>query len=498
MNQKLFSNFTEVTSKEWKEKILKELKGKDFSELIFKSDEIEIDPFYQQNNTETLRDCDVFCNAKKNLYSDILAYQPINKNSPSLTDEISKTGGGAWELIFDNFYDNNGIVIDKDLSSLLGNVAIENNVFYLRGGLQSIAVWELFSQFCQKSSVPIPYGSMDNDPIIELMLRGELAEKDDFLRCKEVISATPSQFMGITIQGQHFQNLGSSIVQELAFTFATAIEYCDKLSDLGIVYDEIISNMRFSLAVSNNYFLEIAKLRAAKLLWANITSQFNLSSSFPIQIHAETCLWNKSSSDVHTNIIRGTVETMAAIVSGCQSVTIHPFDFESGSSMGTRVTRNIYHILQEEAFLEKCINPCSGSYFIESLTNRFANEAWSLIQKIEKKGGFLSALSDNYISKEIERKRIEKENDILQKKKILVGINKYKIGEKKLRPSKKIRYPSCQKKEITSIKEIRKILSEFTYQEAIASLYLQREIKIERLSRYVPETLLESQGSNHE
>lgn len=419
--QTMFSDFQPVSHQQWKDKISQELKERDFSEIISRTDEnFDILPFYQKADVP-LANANCFLHNKEYFYP-----QNIWKLFLAMNNNTSIPAGQNLQLILDDFQGNEGISVKDDLDSLLQNVNVENSDVCFISGLQAIAIIELIKKYNEKHGVMIR-GNIDNDPIINLFIRGVVASKEDMIRCKNVITRCTENFMGLSIQGQNFPELGANKVQELAFTFAAAIEYCDQLTDLGLSYETIVGNMQFCFGISGNYFLEIAKLRAAKLLWANIASQLNMSQTFPILIHGKTSMYNKSLQDNHTNIIRTTIEAMAAVSGGCHALTIYPYDYPTSSVQGVRIAKNIHHILHEEAFFDQCLNAASGAYYIEQLTEQFVNSAWKLIQQVEEKGGFSRAT--DFIRESIAQQRQKKQQDVAQKKVIFVGVNKYQTED---------------------------------------------------------------------
>jgi methylmalonyl-CoA mutase len=185
-----------------------------------------------------------------------------------------------------------------------------------------------------------------------------------------------------------------------------------------------------NFASGPNYFLEIAKFRAFKLLWKQVLSEYGIQNAQPY-ITAETAWWNKSQTDAHTNMLRTTTEAMAAALGGCHSITVHRYDhhFNDGSSFASRIARNTQLILQEEAYLNNVADPGAGSYYIEKLTDAIAEKSWELFQEIESKDGFHECLQSGFIQEQIAQSRTEKAEAYKEKKKILVGVNKYQPEE---------------------------------------------------------------------
>ena len=479
----MFSDFQPVSHQQWKDKISQELKERDFSEIISRTDEnFDILPFYKKTDAPHIN---CFLHNKEYFYPQNTwkLFLAMNSNTPIPAAQ-------NLQLIFDDFQGNGGISIEEDLDSLLQNVNVENSDLCFVSGLQAIATIELIKKYNKKHGVTIR-GNIDNDPIIHLFTRGVVASKEDMMRCKNIITNCSKNFLGLSIQGQNFPELGANKVQELAFTFAAAIEYCDQLTDLGLSYETIVGNMQFCFGISGNYFLEIAKLRAAKLLWANIASQLNMSQTFPILLHGKTSMYNKSTQDNHTNIIRTTIEAMAAISGGCDALTIYPYDYPTSSAQGVRIAKNIHHILREEAFFDQCLNAASGAYYIEELTHQLANSAWKLIQQVEEKGGFSRAT--DFMRESIAKQRQKKQQDVVQKKVIFVGVNKYQMQDRgTVTPATIASQSTAQKLDnpLLTAEQVREALEVHGYNTIAKSLCCAHPIE-EALAKYTPTVLSE-------
>ncbi|MFW6157664.1 MAG: methylmalonyl-CoA mutase family protein, partial [Balneolaceae bacterium] len=226
-----------------------------------------------------------------------------------------------------------------------------------------------------------------------------------------------------------YHNAGGSIIQELAIALATGNEWIARLTDLEVPAGVVASHLHFTFAVGSNYFPEIAKLRAFRLLWEQVTGQYldEEDGKARAYIHAETSGWNKTLYDAHNNILRSTTEALSAVIGGCDSLTVRPFDepLHTPGAFSRRIARNSQLILREEAYADKVVDPAAGSYYIETLTDKIAEKAWSEFQEIEKLGGMMKALEQRYIQKEIDKWRRQRDRDIAMRNRVFVGVNQH-------------------------------------------------------------------------
>ncbi|MDB5262408.1 MAG: hypothetical protein JWQ14_1689, partial [Adhaeribacter sp.] len=220
------------------------------------------------------------------------------------------------------------------------------------------------------------------------------------------------------------------------FTLGVAVNYVDELSSRGIPLTTVFRNMQFLVNVDTDYFFQIAKLRALRWLWAGIVKA---SAEKPelasyLRIHAQTATWSATTFDPHTNILRATTETMAAVIGGCDSVSVAPFDaaFNRDNPFSERIARNIPLILQHEALLHQVIDPAAGSYYLETLTCELAEKAWALFQEVERQGGYGKALAGGFIQEQLNASAEEKFKNIASGKEVLVGTNKFANKHEKI------------------------------------------------------------------
>jgi methylmalonyl-CoA mutase len=232
----------------------------------------------------------------------------------------------------------------------------------------------------------------------------------------------------IDVNGGLFQNAGSTLTEELAFTLAMANDYLAHLTDRGIDPVVIQQSMRLSFTSGPNYFLEIAKLRAARILWSLLTEAYGMKhTDSSIDIHATTARWNQTLYDPYVNMLRGTSEAMAAVIGGADYLTVLPFNIASGKStaLADRIARNVPIILREEGYLDKVADPSAGSYYLEKLTHELGARSWGLFQEVEARGGFRKASESGWIQQQVLHSAKGKQQQISNGAKKLIGTNAF-------------------------------------------------------------------------
>ena len=265
------------------------------------------------------------------------------------------------------------------------------------------------------------------------MLNGTLCippeEGFDYLSTVVKSSVFLPLFRTISINASNFINAGADIVQELAFAISMGSEYLTQLTQRGISCATVNSKIKFSFGTGSNYFTEIAKLRAARLLWSVVTNGFTPcnSSNIKMDIHCVTSKWNKTVYDPYVNLLRTQTEAMSAILGGTDSLTVEPFDtvFRHPDEFSERIARNQQLILNEEAYFDKVADPAAGSYYIENLTSLIAENAWKLFVELEEKGGFLACLKSGVIQSKLSESSKKRGSDLATRKTILLGTNQY-------------------------------------------------------------------------
>ncbi len=232
----------------------------------------------------------------------------------------------------------------------------------------------------------------------------------------------------VALTGTPWHEAGGSAVQELAFTLAAAVEALRALQTLGLSVNEVAQQAFMSLALGSDFFMEVAKLRAARLLWAQVVDAFGGSTEAQkLHLHVRTSRWNKTTTDPWVNMLRVTTEAFSGICGGCDSLHVGPFDEVLGTptEFSRRVARNVQIVLREEAHVGRTVDPAGGSWYVERLTDELARGAWALFQDVERQGGLVAALEAGWIQEALEQTASARQKNIDSRKDVFVGTNKY-------------------------------------------------------------------------
>jgi methylmalonyl-CoA mutase len=436
--EKLFDQFPPVSTKEWMDKINSDLKGADFNKkMVWKTNEgFDVKPFYRMEDIENLR----YINTLPGEFPYIRGTK-IKDNSWRIRQNIEVTGYSEANrkalTILMKGVDSLGFVIDdpesvseKNFETLLEDIYIENiELNFLCNGKAKEILDLILKIVAERGLDPLKIcGAIEADPLGSLLLNGKLcvplqAGFDYLASLMESASLFPN-LRTVHLNASYFNNAGADIVQELAFGISMGSEYMTQLTDRGISAGLAASKIRFGFGIGSKYFPEIAKLRAARLLWAVVTNCFKpvKNESTKMNIHCVTSEWNKTVYDPYVNMLRTQTEAMSAILGGTDSLTVEPFDtaFGQPDEFSERIARNQQLILKEESYFDKVADPAAGSYYIESLTNLIAENAWKLFLEIEDQGGFLSSLNSGYISDKLSESAYKRENGINNETKIQI------------------------------------------------------------------------------
>jgi methylmalonyl-CoA mutase len=279
-------------------------------------------------------------------------------------------------------------------------------------------------------------GTIQNDILKEFMVRNTyIYPPEPSMRIVGDIIEHTARFMprynSISISGYHIQEAGATAVQELAFTLGDGLEYARSALARGMGIDEFAPRLSFFFGIGMNFFMEIAKLRAARLLWAEMIQPFAPGNpqSLMLRTHCQTSGWSLTEQDPYNNIIRTTIEAMAAVLGGTQSLHTNSFDEALGlpTETSARIARNTQLILQEESGIPHIIDPFGGSYFMETLTHSLAGEARKLLEEVEALGGMTKAVESGMPKQRIEESAARRQALIDQGKEVIVGVNKYRV-----------------------------------------------------------------------
>lgn len=307
-------------------------------------------------------------------------------------------------------------------------------------------------------------GTIQNDILKEFMVRNTYIypPKPSMRIIGDIIEYTSKhmpRFNSISISGYHIQEAGGNAVQELAYTLADGMEYVQTALDRGLHIDSFAPRLSFFFGIGMNFFMEIAKLRAARLLWAKLMSKHNPKKpmSMALRTHCQTSGWSLTEQDPYNNIIRTTIEALAAVLGGTQSLHTNALDEAVAlpTDFSARIARNTQLIIQLETHIPRVIDPLGGSYFIESLTHSLANEAMKVIEEVQAMGGMALAIEKGIPKMKIEESAAKRQALIDQGIEVIVGVNKYKAPNEEPIEILEIDNTAVREKQIARIKEVK-------------------------------------------
>lgn len=408
MKPNLFQDFNIVSSKQWKQQIQFELKGADYNEtLIWNSlEDIKVKPFYHNDEFDNGFDVNTKATEFK-ICQNIFVYD-LEKSIARANESILR---GAESIRF--------TIKDEttDVEKLLQNLPLQNITIYFSLNFLSIDFVKKIDTIAKEKKATI---FCNLDPIGQLAKEGNwftTSEKNNF-ETLNLISKQTTSISFLSINASLYQNAGATMVQQIAYSLAHANEYFNRIS-------EINQAMVFEVSVGTNYFFEIAKLRAFRILFNLIAQEYN--HTIECHLLVSPTKRNKTLYDYNVNMLRTTTECMSAILGGANAIANLPYDalYHKDNEFGDRIARNQLLILKCESYFDKVNNPADGSYYIENLTQQLAEKSLALFKDIEANGGFLKQLNDGIIKRKIQESA-DKEQELFDAgKEILVGTNKY-------------------------------------------------------------------------
>lgn len=450
----LFSDFPPISTKQWEEKIIEDLKGADYEKkLIWKTiDGLSVKPYYRSEHTESIEFKDSlpgeapYVRSNKTQKNDWEIRQDFEEQDIETANKYAKKA-------LDKGVDSVGlnaadISSEEHLKELIKGIELSKSPVHFSNSSNYNKLAELLKKQLNGQKAK---GSFNFDPLGYFVLYEKFYKNledniEDTLQLFDNADDNLSDFYLININGQFYNNAGASIIQELAFSLSQANEYLAALTSKGLEIDKITPRIMFTIATGSNYFLEIAKFRAIRLLWSNIVEQYKpeKEESLKMHLHAVNSSWNKSIYDPYVNMLRTTTEAMSAAIAGVDSLSVNTFDesFKKPDGFSYRIARNQQIILKEEAYFDKIVDPAAGSYYIENLTDMIAEAAWKMFVKMEEEGGFIKNVEAGFIKTEIEKTSQQRDNEIAMRKKVFIGTNLYPDTDEKvidkLEPSAKL------------------------------------------------------------
>lgn len=439
LKEKLFSEFAPVSTEEWMAKITADLKGVPFEKkLVWKTGEgFNVNPFYRAEDIEGL------------------------KTTESLPGEFPYVRGtkkdNDWKVRQNievaNFKEANEKALDilnKGVTSLgfilKGSDVNAENVAVLLDGICPECVELNFTTCNCKAEVLIGIladylkgkgvdltkceGSINYDPFKKPLVKGK--DNANWVDAASAVLKAGAALPGyrvLAVNAFDFNDAGAYITQELGYALAWGDELLARLTEAGFDAAEVAGKIKFNFGISSNYFMEIAKFRAARWLWAEIVAAYKPSCecACKMHVHALTSKWNMTVYDAHVNLLRSQTETMSAAIAGVDSITVRPFDetYQASDEFSERIARNQQLLLKEECHFEKVVDPSAGSYYVEVLTNSLADVAWKLFLDVEDKGGFGAEVAAGEIQKAVNASNETRKKAVATRREILLGTNQF-------------------------------------------------------------------------
>ena len=436
--EKLFDQFPPVSTEEWRAKVEVDLKGADFNKkLVWRTNEgFNVQPMYRAEDIKDLKTTDSlpgeypFVRGTRT-DNDWFIRQEIEVCCPK----------GANEKALD--------VLGKGVTSLGFKLKEELDAEGLKTLLAGIdlAKTEINFDCCPNKALQLAKnlvevvkaagaadtfkGSIGFDPFRRLLKHGKDFPKDIKALAAEIVKAVAEvkNLRVLAVNTDKLCNAGAYIYQELGYALSWGNEWMSQLTDAGVDAAEAAKRIKFNMGISTNYFMEIAKFRAARMLWAQIVKQYEpkCDCACKMNVHATTSEFNQTIFDAYVNLLRSQTESMSAALAGVDSITVTPFDkqYKNPDDFSERLARNQQLLLKEESHLDKIVDPAGGSYYVETLTMSIATEAWKLFLATEEQGGFYAALKAGEVQKAVNESSDKRHTDVARRKESLLGTNQF-------------------------------------------------------------------------
>jgi len=399
---------------------------------------------------------------------DLATHRGYDSDHPRVIGDVGKAGV-AIDSVEDMKILFNGIPLDRVSVSMTMNGAVLPVLagFIVAGEEQGVPEAQLS-------------GTIQNDILKEFMVRNTYIypPRPSMRIVADIIEYTASRmpkFNSISISGYHIQEAGATQALELAFTLADGMEYVRAALGRGMKVDEFAPRLSFFFGIGMNFYLEIAKLRAARLLWCRIMKEtFGATDprSLMLRTHCQTSGWSLAEQDPHNNVVRTTIEAMAAVFGGTQSLHTNALDeaIALPSDFAARIARNTQLILQEETHITQVVDPWAGSYMMERLTQALADKAWEIIGEIERMGGMVRAIESGWAKRRIERCAAEKQARIDSGSDVIVGVNKYRPEHESPVETREVDNTAVREAQVRRLREIRAQRDARAVEAALAAL----------------------------
>lgn len=463
---KLLAEFPPVSYDDWRNLVEAELKGAPFDKKMFTAtyEGITLKPIYRREDVANLphvnslpgfapfvrgASASGYMKESWDVSQEIAVASPTDfnfaaRNSISrglnalnmVLDRATRNGlDPDWAAPEDVGFGGLSIATLGDLDRALEGVDLEKTSLFVRSGASALPFASLLIALAKKRKKPLAqlHGCIEMDPLGVLAHEGKLPQSlagayREMAALTEWAAKNAPQLQTICVHSRAWHEAGGSAVQELAYTLATGVEYLRQLSALDVDVNTAGPRIRFAVTVGTNFFLEIAKLRALRMLWSRaVAAAEGNEAAQKISLHVRTSQWNKTVVDPYNNLLRATVESFAGVLGGCDSMQVGAFDevVRSPDDFSLRIARNTQLVLQKECNLNHVIDPAGGSWFVESATAEIVSRAWMLFQEIEKAGGIEAALKAGTPQKGVAETAVKKIKAVTGRRDSIVGVNQY-------------------------------------------------------------------------
>ena len=437
----LLADFPAITTEEWMAKINADLKGADFEKkLVWKTNEgFNVMPFYRLEDVAELKTTTSapgefpYVRGTKT-DNDWYVRQDIDAT-------CAKTANAKALDVLNKGINSLGFILNKKelsaeyIATLLNGICPECVELNFRVCIRCAAqLATLLADYfkAQGADLAKVEGSINCDPINRMLLKGKelnQAEVAEIAVATVKAAAALPKFRVIGVNSLSLNNAGAYCSQELGYALAWGAEYMTMLTEGGLTADEAGKAIKFNMGVGGNYFMEIAKFRAARMLWAMIVKAYApaCDCAAKMRVHAETSTFNKTIYDAHVNLLRTQTEAMSATIAGVDSLTVNGFDvtYKESDDFSERIARNQQLLLKEESHFDKVTDPSAGSYYIENLTNSIAEQAWKLFLEIQNEGGFFAAVEAGKVQEAMKATSAKRLKDVSARKEVLLGTNQF-------------------------------------------------------------------------
>ena len=505
----LLADFPAISTQEWKDKIITDLKGADFDKkLVWRTPEgFNVQPFYRQEDLRGLKTTvsapgqfpyvrGTRTNNEWAIRQNICACENPRKANKLALDILNK---GITSLGFCLNADKLNYRYIKNLLKDIDARAI--NINFSICACKAAKLADILVRYYGRCGYDFKavYGSINVDPIKNMLLKGkDLSREEVAAKLAETVNAckTLVNYRVVGVNSVILNNSGAYCAQELAYALAWGAEYMTMMTEAGVPNYLAAREIRFNMGIGGNYFMEIAKFRAARLLWAKIVEAYKapifthaLKEAAKMNVCAETSRFNMTIFDAYVNLLRTQTETMSAALAGVDEIIVSPFDvtYERPTEFAERIARNQQLLLKEEAHFDKVVDPAAGSYYLENLTNSIAAEAWKQFLAIQEQGGFFEMVKAGKIQEAVAANLKARLADVAKRKEVLLGSNQFPNFNEKAAKKIKADAGAC-----SSICNCKKNACEKPAEGGIATL------PIARAAEEFEQLRLETEGAKHQ